>query len=461
MLRAAMNRRRGIIAGFALTATLAGCASYHALPLPHGSNLAAGPAALDLTLPADAPGTAPRKIDILKPLSIDEVGLLAILNDPDLKTERGEIGVARAGLLQATLLPNPSIGLGYAALLGGPGTTAAYTASLSQDIASIVTYHARVKVARAHLAQVNADLLWQEWQVAQKARLLALDIYWTDRSLGFTRHEVKLLANELTQVQAATRAGNLDLTALSPLLAAKAAADQSLATLDLNRLKSWQALAALLGLVPQARFAIAPPRLPMLPADIDPLIASLPQRRADLVALRLGYRSADENLRAAILGQFPAFVLGGSWNSDTTGVRSAGPNVTFDLPVFNRHQGQVAQARATRLLLRAQYQSRLDSAVGNIRGLLAQMRRVSGDIRAARQAASSAESLSRSAQRAYAQGNLDQRSLTDYETTALQREVETNVLQQNLGEDQITLAVELGLGLPQTRLADHKEEKRS
>ena len=78
------------------------------------------------------------------------------------------------------------------------------------------------------------------------------------------------------------------------------------------------------------------------PADLAALLADLPDRRPDLVALQLGYHSADEDVRTAIIGQFPAFVLGGQWGQDTTNVRSAGPTATFDLPIFDRNQGQVA-----------------------------------------------------------------------------------------------------------------------
>jgi cobalt-zinc-cadmium efflux system outer membrane protein len=441
-------------AGEALFALLlTACATYRPLPLPGSPNLAANLAALERTLPPARPDDPPATIDITAPLDIDRIGVLAMLNDPDLRSEHGEMAGARAALVQASALPNPSIALGFAALLGGPGSTPSYSASLSQDIASLVTYHARVASARSHVGEVNANLLWLEWQIAQKARLLALDLYWLDQSIDLNDRELRLISSEAGQVRAATAAGNLDIQSLAPLLGAQASAEQSLAALHLQRLKNWQALDALLGLQPQVRFAIAAPALPPPPPDLAGLIATLPEHRPDLVALQLGYRSSDENLRAAILGQFPAFVLSGTWTSDTTNVRSAGPNATFDLPIFNRNQGGIAKARATRAQLQAQYQARLDSAVADIQGLVAQMQRLSADLVVARRAAARAVTLSKTAREAYAQGNLDQRALTDYETTALQRQLDVVGMARDLGEDQITLAVELGLGLPRARIA--------
>ena len=434
----------GILAALA---ALAGCASYRPRPLPRGADLAPSLAALDAGFPTAA-GDGSRRIDVGRPLGLDEIGLLVILNNPDLKAAHAQTGVAEAKLLQASLLPNPSASLGYGALIAGPGTTPSYIASLSEDIAILVTYHARVAAARAQLAQVRADVLWQAWQMAQKARVLALDIHFADRSIRLEHDELGLVSDELGRVRQATAAGNLTLAALSPLLAAEAAAEQALVTLRLDRLKAWQALDALLGLVPEVRFAIATPELRALPPELDPLIASLPERRPDLVALRLGYRASEEDVRAAILAQFPAFVLGGSWGSDTTGVVSAGPNATFDLPIFNRNHGQIAQTRATRILLQQQYQARLDGAVASIRGLAAQGLKLAVDLGPARRAAAAAQSLAQTARAAYVQGNLDQRSWTDYETTALQRELEVVALERNLGEDRILLTVELGLGLP-------------
>jgi outer membrane protein, heavy metal efflux system len=436
-----------------ITGGLTGCASYRPLPLPQRADLDTSLVDLETGVAEWRAGYALRRIDTSHPLSIERIGVLAILNDPDLKSERGAIDEARSGLVQASLLPNPVANFSYGALISGPGTTSSISAFLSQDIAAIISHGPRVKSAVAHLYQVDADQLWREWQVAQKARQLALDIYLADLSISLTAREQQLLSRELVAVRKAIAAGNLTLTALAPLLTAAAAAEQSLVALRLDRLKNWQALDGLLGLVPSVRFAIARPRFNRLPADIEPLIADLPERRPDLGALRLGYRSAEEDVRAAILGQFPALTLGGSYNSDTSAVVSAGPVFTFALPVFDRNQGQIAKSLATRLQLRAQYQARLDSAVANIRALIAQIHQLSADLVAARKAAAEARSLAVTARQAYAQNNLDQRTLTDYETTALQRAIEVVTIERQIDEDKIFLAVELGLGLPKTRIA--------
>ncbi|MFP6557896.1 TolC family protein [Paraburkholderia sp. B3] len=438
---------------FSIALVISGCTSYQPLPLAQHARLAEHIENIRHTLPALAGETAATDIDITRPLTVAQIGLLAILNAPELQTERGEQAVAEAQLIQSAMLPNPSVGLGYAALLGGPGTTGAYTASLSQDIASLVTYRRRVAAARAGVEQVNANLLWKEWQVAQKAQLLAVDLYWGIRSISAMEEELALVSQTTSDVRNAVAAGDMGLADLAPVQDSKATTERSLESLRESQSANWQSLDALLGMKPEVRFAIAKPNLPALPADSDALVANVQSRRPDLVALQLGYRSADESVRAAILGQFPALVLGGTWGSDTSDIRSAGPVVTFDLPIFDHNQGQVAQTQATRLLLHEQYQQQLDDTVSSILGLQAKSQRIAATLETARQAAMSARSHANTARSAYESRDIDQRTLTDYETTSLQRTTEVFDLERGLDEARVALALELGLGLPSARIA--------
>lgn len=447
------SRLLPMLGAVASALAIGGCASYHPLPLSEHARLADRIDDIRHTVPASAPGAKAVLIDVGQPLSVDQIGLLAILNDPELRTERGEFDLARADVAQGATLPNPSVSLSYAALLGGPGTAGAFTASLAQDVASLVTYRSRVSAARAHVSEVNANLLWNEWQVAQKARLLAVDLYWGERSIQSSEAALQSLSKEAEDVSRAVEAGSMSLSDFSPISASKASAEHTLATMRLDQLKNWQDLDALLGMKPGIRFAIDAPEVPEVPTDLDAQIASVPARRPDLVALQLGYRSADESVRAAILGQFPAFVLGGTYGSDTSNVRSAGPTATFDLPIFNRNQGEVAKSRATRRLLHEQYQARLDDAASSILALAARSRAIASDLARARQSAATTESQAQAARTAYARSDLDQRSLTDFESTALDRRLDVFSLERGLAEARIALALELGSGLPSTRIA--------
>jgi outer membrane protein TolC len=437
---------------------LAGCASYEPLELPQHPRLAPGLGQLNLTLPSGEPDS-PTKLDAGRPVTPDQVGLLAVVNNPELAAQRGKIEGAQAELVSAKTLPNPSLTFAYGVLVSGPATADSITASISQDIQSIVTYRPHVAAAESRFRQVGADALWQEWQVAQKARLLAIGVNADAREIQLREHALELLTNELNQVRKAMAAGNLALTALAPLIASEATAQRDLAALRLTELKDWQELDSLLGLQPNVRFDIAPPEPVTLPADLDALIETLPTRRPDLVALRLGYDAAEADVRAAILGQFPTFSLGIAGGSDTSQVVSLGPEITMDLPIFNRNQGKIQSARATRLELHAEYLARLDDAEGTARGLLVRARAAQANLARAREASTVASQQLEAAQRAFGRGNISQRDLADFQATALERQVDVLDYEHTLQEDALALSVELGLGFPQTMPIAPTQEK--
>jgi len=437
---------------------LAGCASYEPLELPQHPSLAPALGQLNLELPSGQ-ADSPTKLDAERPLTPDQVGLLAVVNNPELAAERGKVAAAEAEVISARALPNPSLTFAYGILVSGPAMADSITASISQDIQSIITYRPHVAAARSRFRQVRADSLWQEWQVAQKARLLAIGVNADAREIALREQALDLLTRELAQVQQATAAGNLSLTAEAPLIAGVATAQRDLAASRLTQLKDWQELDAVLGLQPNVRFSVSAPEPVTLPQDLDALIETLPTRRPDLVALRLGYDAAEADVRAAILGQFPAFGLGVAGGSDTSNVLSIGPEITMDLPIFNRNQGKIASTRATREQLRAEYLARLDDADGTARGLLVRARTAAENLARAREASTVASEQLEAAQRAYRQGNISQRDRADFQATAFERQVDVLDYERALQENSLALSIELGLGLPQTLSVAPAQEK--
>ena len=85
-------------------------------------------------------------------------------------------------------------------------------------------------------------------------------------------------------------------------------------------------------------------------------------QRLDLIALRRGYDSQEEGLRAAVLAQFPKIGLNLARATDTSDVRSLTLGVTIDLPLFDRNQGVIASETATRQKLFDEYTQRVFEA---------------------------------------------------------------------------------------------------
>ena len=189
---------------------------------------------------------------------------------------------------------------------------------------------------------------------------------------------------------------------------------------------------------------VAPPE----PDVIAPALATLPRRRPDLIALRYGYAQADARLRAAILTQFLPISVGAAYGRDTSGVITAGPQMSLTLPLFNRNQGGIAAAQATRAALLAQYAAALANAEGGARALYTSilLLRTQADI--AQREADQAAAMAKSARIAFAEGQISATALANLQSTAGERERAYIGLRGQLQSSEISLATLLGLGLP-------------
>lgn len=420
-----------------MVSTVCGCGHYTALPLATVPTLA--PTLTTLQQPSSG-----------KPLDIANVVALALANNPDLKAIRARHGVAQAQLLQSGILPNPMLGGSLLPLLSGVGNVPAWTVSLSQDIKALVTIRSRRRGAGYAAGQVDADVLWQEWQVAGQARQLTADLIVTARSRPVLQSAYDLLARRNIVVQQALAAGNATLVTAAPTLVALQGARARLHALDQQRLLLTHQLDALLGLQPDAVLPLATTlALPTFnPQAIRSELATLADRRPDLLALRLGYSAQDEAVRTQILARFPNLVLGGATNSDNARVINAGPQVSIGLPIFDRNQGNVAIAKATRVQLNAEYSVRLASTSGQVGATLSEIDQLSRQLATVRRDLPAARLAADRAINAFGASNLDERSFVDLLVNRFAKEQEIAVLELALIDRQVALQTLVGAGLP-------------
>jgi outer membrane protein TolC len=434
-------RVRVAAAVLALT-SLGACESYEPLPLDGHPKLATTLGVLRNSDPAP--------VDLTKRLTVDAIALLALQNNPDLVSARADRGIAQAQLLQAGLLPNPQISGSYGFLRAGPGTADQWSAGLAEDIRALVTFSATRRAAELGARQTEADLLWQEWQVIGKARMLTVDFVKQGQLLALLSDAHRLLADRYARDARAVDEGNLTVTGVAADLAALADIDKQLTDARLKAQTGARDLNLLLGLDPSVKLDIDPALdIPQVDADaVEALAADLPSRRPDLIALKLGYASQDEKYYAAILGQFPALVLGGTGGHDTSAIYSIGPTVTMDLPIFNRNQGNVAIEKATRQKLHEEYSNRLNADVAEIHGLLADQSLQRSQLTAAQRSAAEADRAARAAESAYVATLIDARSYADIVSAALSRKQEVVTIEQALLEQQVALATLTGIAMP-------------
>ncbi|MBU6208083.1 MAG: TolC family protein, partial [Alphaproteobacteria bacterium] len=169
---------RGMGLGSAIL-LLAGCAHYQPAPLDQGQNVLAAPA-MDI-LKADAakidrPFLHPTAIDLNKPLDANAIGIIAVLENPDLKALRAHAGVTDAQAFAARLLPDPTLNLSYDKLVAGPDAYDNFVGQIVQDIAMLRERKVIAQQNKAMVQQTRLDLAWAEWQTAGAARLQAVRI---------------------------------------------------------------------------------------------------------------------------------------------------------------------------------------------------------------------------------------------------------------------------------------------
>lgn len=411
-------------------AGLSSCATYHSAPLPD-------------TMPVTG------QLPPTQPLTLAQLATLAVQRDPDLTAARAQVGIAQAELLAAGTPPDPSLSIGFEALLGGPASMSAIAGSLVEDVSPLITRSANVSAAKTHLLQVNADILWQEWQVAARAEQLGVTLTGEAAQLTSLRKGEQALAALDREVRAQTATGNLTQQDASASQTALATLRAALDSEEQAQAQDQAQLDALLALPPGTPVALAPLDVAAMPsARLQQALATLPQRRPDLLAMRYGYTEADEKLRAAIRSQFLPISLGAQGGRDTSGVVSAGPLVTLSLPLFNRNRPAIKTDEASRAALRAQYLASLADARNAAEALVQSIALLQRQTTQAGRVAAQAGSIARDARRSFAAGGLDARAETDLVIAAGEREREAIQRRTQLQTAEISLATLLGFGLP-------------
>jgi outer membrane protein TolC len=451
-----MRSRISLPIPLVLGALVTSCATYAPESLSDRPNLASD--VRHLAVSADQfplPEVGNHRFDLRRPLNADDLAMIAVANNADLRATRSKIGVAQAQVFAAGILPNPQLSFDYGFLIGGPGTASAIMAGLSQEILPLLALSTRKEAAGASELNVELDVAWQEWQVVSRARLLFVDATSLAKQRRLVEENLQLLRDRYKRRFEAMQAGNEVLPTVAIDLVAFNSAETQLNDIDQLILKNKHDLNALLGLAPEATMRLADGvRLRAIDAaSLEPLLMNLAARRPDLLALRAGYQAQEENVRRAIIEQFPKLSVGSNFLRDTTDVRSQSAAVSISLPIFDRNQGNIAMERATREQLREEYQARLDAAYGQAKRLISELRLAEDQYR------SSVESISRlrdaiaTAEPAFRAGNLDERTFVDLRTSLLAREIATTKLEQGILQQRVGVQTLIGSRLP-NRLPD-------
>jgi outer membrane protein TolC len=443
-LTAALRRTWGAIAAALLA--LGGCTTYHPSPLAAAPDSHARVS----DLKADV---SQLQVEPLKSIVIDpregftplDVAVLAVLNNPDLRSKRAALGVPAAQVFAAGLLPDPQITGSFDKPIAGPDTHNAFGISPSIDIAGLLVAARSERAARFSDRQANLDVLWAEWTTAQQARQLVETILTDEARAGFLREILGAAADRAERSGRALKTGDVTAQVAAADLAAKLDVEAQLATALRDAGKARRDLNALLDLDARVDLPLRRGDEPnaYAQAELRRHLASLPTRRPDLLALQAGYAAQDQALRKAILAQFPLASIAFAYARDPTPTTTLGISAIMALPIFNGHRGDVRIQEATREQLRAEYQSRIDQTNAEVTSASAELASASAQAAVLRTDLPRLEAMLGPAPAAFGRGDIDSLTyLTLLQTVIAKRaDLEDRELTARMAEIQLETAL--------------------
>jgi outer membrane protein TolC len=449
---------RVLLPALTLALTLVvGCQRYRAKPLtPEAVQASLTPPPLT-ALQARARDLAregcfpPVILDPRRGLTPDAAAVLAALVNPTLRADRNRLALSSAQLFQAGLLPNPQFTASDDFITSGPGVVNPFGIGVNWDVTTLITHETRIRAARATQASIRLDVAWVEWQAAEGAKAAVYDLASIQQQLAYARAVDQRLAGNLRVIQGAVDRHERTLLDLSAAATASQTAHADALALEQQLARQRLVLLRAIGLPPATQLTLDPgvtlPGELRLPND-EQLTAGLESQRLDLIALRHGYDAEEQNVRVAILQQFPRINIGPTRTEDNTGVHTVGFAATVDLPLFDRNQGMIAAERATRQKLFDEYVSRVFQARVDVAMLLADIRAVMPQIAAATAAIPDLRQLVETYRIAVDQGNADVLSYYTAQNDLAQKEIALVKLKQGLVDDKIALEIAVGRYLP-------------
>lgn len=290
-----------------------------------------------------------------KPLTRDSAIKIAMLKSPRLQRVYGELGLARADVMEAVQISNPRIGVSSLALENGPGSQ--FIFGIAQPLIDLLTLPAKSKLARL-------DYERSRYEIAAAILGVSLDVEtaWYSSIAAEQVADMRAAVSEALQASSdlAQRfydAGNITELELNReraaasearIDAARAAVAAKVARLELNNLlglsgddSNWTSTAVL--------------SLPFAQEDDPDELKRIAQMNSlDLLAARKGEKVAVGTARISrwfrLLG---TTTIGYEREREIDRGVIKGPTLDLELPIFNQNGAAVARSRAQLQLARA------------------------------------------------------------------------------------------------------------
>jgi len=281
-------------------------------------------------------------------LTLDRALRIAVLNNRALQATLEDLGMARADVIQASLLKNP-IFSGHARIPEESGTTNLELA-LAQSVIDTLFLPLRRRIALAQFEQATLTVTDEVLNLLTDVKTAYYTAQAAEHIHGFRQAivEAAQAAAELAKRQYA--AGNIRDFDLANEQAAYEQAQIELARSTADLAAAREHLNQLLGLTgPEAvawRMAAQPLELPAADPRPDELETLALSQRLDLAIVRQETAALQRRLTVASLGVVPDATVAINSERDPNGSRVLGPMWEVPIPVFDVGQADRARLKA-------------------------------------------------------------------------------------------------------------------
>lgn len=130
-----------------------------------------------------------------------------------------------------------------------------------------------------------------------------------------------------------------------------------------------------------------------------------------------------------------------------------GPQLTFDLLIFDRNEGAIAKEVATREALHEEFNARLKTAAGEVRALLSEHKLLERQLKSVEPRLRKTKAIAAQTEAAYKQNLIDERAYLETQIARLTIERQKIELEQELFEGQVSLEKFTGTDITQMSIS--------
>jgi|WetSurMetagenome_2_1015567.scaffolds.fasta_scaffold43380_3 outer membrane protein, heavy metal efflux system len=429
-----------------LCAALAGCASYVPRPIAPGATLRAYQArtladpALCRQVRAQLPGTPSGCTS----WDLASLTVAAEYFSPGLGVARARRGVAAAAVTTAAERPNPVLLVPFGITTNPKPGESPHTFGLGLDISIETAGKRGDRIARAEQRDRAArfELGAAVWRLRSRMRRQLLALHVARREAALRAQQVRAREQLLALLDRRLAAGEASAPERGQARADLARARIALAQVRLHARDALAGAAATVGL-PLAALADATIRLDAFERLPPPLPAAAVRNaalrhRAEVRAALAEYEARQAELELEVARQVPDLHLGSAYTYDAGAHKVSFSLAGIPIPLLNRHQGPIAEARARRKLAAAQFEAVVAQSVAQADRAVAQYGSTQALVLAATEELVARRSLLQAARQAFEAGETGRLDPIRAELSAsaadLAREQALAQLQQAAGE---------------------------